>query len=535
MSFDVLLHGAHVVDGTGSDPQLRDVGITGDIISYLGPPLSMDFALTDGLAASATDLSGLVLAPGFIDIHTHSDVSLLHHPSGESKALQGVTTEVIGNCGFSAFPVSAQGRAALVDHLARLGDDPCDLQWKDLDGYAQVMQSCAPLLNVAALVGHGALRIAAMTDAFSASDQSDQQRMVKLLETHLAQGAFGMSTGLTHTPSSIGTSAEIERLARVCARHDALYATHARAGYGQEFAAIDEAFQVSQVSGARLEYSHLALNDPANWGRASDALARFDAARREGLEVSFDVYPYDASASTLIQYLPEWTQVGGGPGIARGNQERKWRERALADIRHGWFGGIPWHWDRITLTAAGPHSHEVGLTIQQISRQWDLPPEEVLLNLCAELGSAAQGVLHYRTENDMVEFLQHPLSIIGSDGIAVPLTPGPDQPHPRGFGTFPRVLGRYVRERQNLSLASAVHKMTEAPANQLGIQRRGGVHQGYFADLVAFDASAVIDRATFTEPRQAPDGIVHSFVNGQAVVTDGALTGRRPGTFLRHG
>ncbi len=534
-SLDLLLHGALVVDGTGTPGEHKDVGITGDSISYLGPPLAIDGAAAEGLAGHAIDLTGLVLAPGFIDIHTHSDVSLLHHPDGESKALQGVTTEVVGNCGFSAFPSSTETRAALLDHLARLGDAPLDLRWTDLDGFAHAVLAGQPAVNVAALVGHGALRIAAMSDAFTAANASDHRQMAALLDRQLEQGAFGMSTGLTHTPSSVGTNSEIEQLARVCARHGALYATHARAGFGQEFAAIEESLQVSRKSGVRLQYSHLALNDPANWGSAAQALGRFDAAEAEGLDIAFDVYPYDASASALIQYLPEWAQAGGGAGVALNNRDPEWRGRALADIRRGWFGGIPWHWERIAVTAAGPHADVVGLSIAEISRRREVPEENVLLDLCAELGSAAQAVLHYRTEQDMVEFLQHPLSTIGSDGIAVPLAQGPDQPHPRGFGTFPRVLGRYVREQRRLTLSSAIHKMTQAPARRLGLLNRGAVRTGYFADLVAFDATAISDRATFTEPRQAPIGIAYSFVNGRLVVENGALSGQRAGMFLRHG
>ena len=307
------------------------------------------------------DVRGLVVAPGFIDIHTHSDVSLLHDPAGESKVRQGVTTEVIGNCGFSPFPVSSHGRAALIDHLARLGDAPVEPHWHDLAGYAAAIEADPPALNVAALVGHGALRIAAMTDPYGPSSTADRDAMAELLDIALSQGAFGMSTGLTHTPSSLGPTAEIDVLAAVCARHDGLYATHARAVAGQEFDAVREALGTARRTGVRLEYSHLALNEPANWGRAAGALALFETAWQPGCAAGFDVYPYDASSSHLIQYLPEWAQAGGGAAITRNNGNAEWRSRALHDIDDGWFGGIPWHWDRITIVAAGGSDALVGL------------------------------------------------------------------------------------------------------------------------------------------------------------------------------
>ncbi|WP_244367652.1 N-acyl-D-amino-acid deacylase family protein [Micromonospora echinofusca] len=528
----MLLTGAHVLDGTGAPAHPLDVGITGDRITHLLPPGTP----VDVPPGGAVDLTGLVLAPGFIDIHTHSDVSLLHDPAGESKALQGVTTEVVGNCGYSAFPVHPRRRDDLADHLARLGDPPVRPDWDGYAGYADAVTAARPAVNVAMLVGHGALRIAAMADAYRAPATADElATMRRLLHEALDAGAYGLSTGLTHTPSALGDTAEVTALVAVCARHDAVYATHARATAGGELDAIDEAIDTVRHTGARLQFSHLALNDPALWGRAADALARFDRAHAQGLDVAFDVYPYHASSSAMVQYLPPWAQAGGSAGLARHHRDPDWRRRALADIRTGFFGGIPWHWDRIVVTAAGPHTDLPGLSVAEIAERWRRPPEEVLLDLCAELGSAAQVVLYYRTEEDMTTFLAHPLAVVGSDGNAQPLADRTDRPHPRAFGTFPRVLGRYVRDRPVLSLAAAVHRMTGAPADRLGLPDRGRVRPGQLADLVAFDPATVADRATFTAPRQAPVGVALTLVAGQVVVRDGSLTGVRPGKVLRRG
>jgi N-acyl-D-aspartate/D-glutamate deacylase len=517
---DLLLRGASVLDGTGRPARRADVGIHAGRIHHLGTgPVR---------AAAETDLGGLVLAPGFVDIHTHSDVSLLHDPAGASKVLQGVTTEVVGNCGYSPFPAHPDRRAGLADHLVRLGDPRTDITWSDLDGYAAAMQ---PALNVAPLVGHGALRIAAMADPYRPATSEDLARMRELLDAALAAGAFGLSTGLTHSPSSAGDPAEVTALVEVVARHGAMYATHARAAAGRELDAIDEAIAAVRATGGRLQFSHLALNDPAYWGRAADALARFDEARATGLDVAFDVYPYDASSSAAIQYLPLWAQDGGSDGLRAAVAGPAGRERALAGIRAGFFGGIPWHWDRIVVTWGEPFT---GQSIAQIAGHLGKPPEEVLLDLCVTHGGACQVVLHYRTEADMTAFLAHPLSVVGSDGSALPID-GPGLPHPRAFGTFPRVLGRYVRDTGLLTLPEAVAKMTLGPARRLGLADRGEIRVGAAADLVAFDPARVADRATFAAPRQTPDGVVLTIVDGVVVARNGALTGALPGRVLRRG
>jgi N-acyl-D-aspartate/D-glutamate deacylase len=521
---DLLLRNADVYDGTGAPAQSVDVAVTGGRISAIETRI-------DGAAAEIIDLTGLALAPGFIDIHTHSDVSLLHDPSGESKVRQGVTTEVVGNCGYSAFPVHPGRRSELTDHLARLGDEPMPIGWTGFPQYAETMSEARPALNVAMLTGHSALRIAAMAEPYRPANAEDVAAMARLLDEALEAGAFGLSTGLTHTPSSFGDPAEVTALVRVCARHDAMYATHARIAAGREIDAIDEAITTTRNAGGRLQFSHLALNDPAWWGRAERALARFDAA---GIDAAFDVYPYDASSSAMLQYLPEWTQEGGGTLLRRHHRDPAWRERALADIRRGFLGGIPWYWERIVIVAAGDRTDLPGQSVAAVGEAWGCPPEEVLLDLCAELGSIVQVVLYYRTEADMTAFLAHPLAVVGSDGNAQPLRERDDRPHPRAFGTFPRVLGRYVREQPVLGLAEAIRKMTAAPADRLKLGKRGRLLPGYAADLVAFNPATVIDRATFDKPRQAPDGIRHTIVNGRFVVRDGIMTGERSGEVLRH-
>lgn len=528
MMLDTLLTGASVLDGTGSDPQRWDVGLIGGRIAYVGPAK----ASAVPAAGEVVDLPGMVLAPGFIDIHTHSDLSILVGPAAESKVLQGVTTDVTGNCGYSAFPVVAHRRQMLEDHLTGIGGEALPDSFVNLDAYARRFAESAATINVAALVGHSALRVAALAQPYGEVDAEGLVTMQRLLEECLEQGAIGMSTGLAQPPSGMAARAEIEALAQVCARYGRLYATHVRVASHYEDS-YEEALDVARNSGVRLQVSHLAINDPPSWGRAADLLARFEAARDQGVDVRFDVYPYDASSSAAMQYLPDWVGAGGSVDLQRNAADPAWRRSALPAIAQGWYGHIPWFWDRIVLSGAPGHEDVVGLGFDEIAERWSVPPEQVLLDLCVELGTKAQVVLHYRVDEDVQAFLAHPMSIIGSDGLARSLAPEADHPHPRSFGTFPRVLGRYVRELGSLSLADAVHKMTGAPAQQLGLRDRGIIAVGYVADLVAFDPAVVRDQATFEQPRIAPIGVERTIVAGQLVALNGQVLPARPGRFLR--
>lgn len=528
MDADLLFRGAIVIDGTGADSIVTDVAVSGGRIVAVGDLAAMR-------AGREMDLTGKVLCPGFIDIHTHSDLSLLLGPEGESKVLQGVTTEVTGNCSISPFPVAPDRLVQHTDHLDWIGYDPVlKLSWTDLDGYAKQLAENPPALNIAPLVGHGAVRTAVMGHDQRPPTPDELAEMRVLVRESLDQGAFGMSTGLTVVPSAYADTNEVRELLRVVAGRGALYATHARSPVGEGFPEVAEAIATSLAVGARLQFSHAAINEPAKWGRADEVVAMFEDAERQGLDIGFDVYPYAASSSPLIQYIPGWVQAGGLDAMRTRLADPAERERAERELAAGWAGGIPWLWDRVVISRGGPgHEWCVGMSIEDAARQADVEPAAFTLDLCRGHGNNVQAVLHYRVEDDVRTFLAHRLSVIGSDGIALPLAQNGSQPHPRSFGAYPRVLGRYVREQRVLSLTEAVHKMTGAVADRLRLTDRGRLHPDAVADLVVFDPHTVIDHATFTDPGRAPTGITHVLVNGTFVVDDGKHTNARPGQVLR--
>ena len=532
-SYDVAIVNASIIDGSGSPARPGQVRISDGLIAWIGDDTTttttVDEARRD--ADRVIDAHGAVLCPGFIDIHTHSDLTLLVDGAGESKLRQGVTTEVVGNCSFSAFPIEPSRLDLHADHLAR-ATAPVRPWWTDHDGYANALESEGIALNVAALAGHGTLRVAAMGVDARPPSPAELQRMIGDLSESLDQGAFGMSTGLTHVPSAYGDFDEVRALAQVLADHGALYATHSRAVGNDERDAVAEAIEVGRITGVTVEFSHLAINRPERWGTGRELLDMFDQARRDGIDILFDVYPYDASSSSLTQYLPPWVQEGGTDEMRQRLADSSIRQRALTDMQAGWFGGIPWLWDRF-LVSSTPDGAHVGQTLAELSEHLRLGPDELTLRLCEQYGNEIQVVLFYRSDADVSAFLSHPLAVVGSDGNAIAMEQTSAKPHPRNFGTFPRILARYVRDQHTLELSDAIRKMTAEPARRLGIGDRGRIEVGMAADLVIFDPRAIQDRSTFEQPACAPTGISHVMVGGTLVLENDELTGHRPGQVLR--
>jgi len=365
--------------------------------------------------------------------------------------------------------------------------------------------------------------------------------MTRLVAEAVEQGAFGMSTGLTLAPSSFGSTDEIVALAGAMRPFPgAFYATHARIWAGQHVGAVEEAADVGRRAGVPVQYSHIAIVDKRAFGHAADLIGVIERARSVGQDMTADVYPYTAAGTGLMQFLPEWVQSGGVEPMLARLRDPGVRARARADSATGWFKGLPWDWDSLVISdiATDPNRDLVGQSIAGAAAIRGEDPLDTFLNLIDEEDNGVAVVCHNRTEADMRDFLRHPAIMVGSDGTAISPTGHhgrPQRPHPRYYGTYPRILGRYVRDEPVLALSEAVHRMTGQPAARLGLRDRGRIAEGLAADLVLFDPETILDRATFEDPHQFPLGIRRVFVNGTVVVADGEHTGARPGRVLRRG
>ncbi len=535
MLFDILIEKGTVVDGTGEARFQADVGISAGKIEAVG-------ALAGAEAARRIDAAGHVVAPGFIDMHSHSDITLLDDPGGESKAYQGVTTEVVGNCSFSPYPTGELSGAEMKKNIdLGFGQSAVEWDWRDLDGWANTLEANGVSLNIAPQVGHSALRVVAgvLDDRPPTSDELSY--MQRLAAEAVEQGAFSLSTGLTLTPSSYAKTEEIVALCKAIAPYEnAFYVSHARVWAGNHVGAVEECVEIGRRAGIPAQYSHMAIIDSRVFGHGKELTSVIDRARDEGVDVAYDMYPYTASGSHLHQMTPAWLQEGGVAAMVARLRDPAIRRRAVEETARGWFQGLPWVWDSMVISYVrqGTDTSVIGRNIQQIADERDEEPVETFLALIDESEGAVGCVARTRVEGDVRYFLGHSQAMIGSDGNAI--SPdgvyGADRPHPRFYGTYPRILGRYVREQPAvLTLEDAVWKMTGFPAQRLGLCDRGVIAEGNAADMVVFNPETVIDIATFEDPHQYPEGIPHVLVAGVPIVLDGRHTGERPGRVLRRG
>jgi N-acyl-D-amino-acid deacylase len=478
----------------------------------------------------------MYVTPGFIDIHAHSDLTLLVDPRAASKVRQGVTSDISGQCGVSAAPLAGQARDELRVWAARYGLEP---GWNSLADYLAAIEGEGAALNFGTLVGHGNLRQVVMGGADRPALVQETQKMAEILAQSLEEGALGLSSGLFYAPGSYADVAELSALAQVAAAYGGCYASHIRNEGPLLEAALHEAMEVGRRSGARVQISHLKLASRAHWGEAQRVLAQLDAARAEGLDLGWDQYPYAAAATSLDAVVPPAFHAGGTASLLqrlRAEEDRAQIAQALADGNSSWENlALDPGWEDITLSFH-PSRHDLqGRTIAQIAASRSSPPLETALDLIVETEAQAEIVIHCMDERDVATILYHPCTTIGSDAEALaadgPLAEG--RPHPRTYGTFPRILGRYVREQGLLTWEEAIHKMTGLPAARLRLRDRGVVREGAFADLVVFDPQIITDTATYADPHRYPEGIRQVLVNGRLVVDQGRQTEERPGRVLR--
>ncbi len=515
---DLIIRNGTVVDGTGAPGFRADVGVTNGKITEVGD-------LSQAQADREIDAAGQVVAPGFIDIHTHADIALLARPTHEPKVMQGVTTEVFSNCGLGFAPVTDQGLAIQKEYLLGLfGDDAgVDWEWRTvrefLDHYRGRIAT-----NAAYLIPHGSVRVSVMGMADRAADAEERGRMADLVRQGMEEGAWGLSTGLWYSPMSYADAAENIEICRAVAEHGGFFAIHMR-DYGDEILkALDESYEMSEKSGAPLQVSHLQIGGARNWGRAGEVLAYIEAARTRGVDVTFDSYPYTAGSTLVQAMLPTWATVGGPVTLLERLHDAETRERivqAMNDADRDWTR-------HVLCGARNPKwkGYE-GESFARIAEAEGISIGEVVCRILVEDELQACFIAHLGDETDLRQILQSPAQMLGSDGLHLP-----GKTHPRLFGAFPRLLARYVREQGVLSLEQAVWKMTGFPAQRMGFKDRGRIAPGLAADLTVFDPATVRDAATFEDPCRYPEGIPYVLVNGKVVVDQGRHTGALHGEVL---
>jgi N-acyl-D-amino-acid deacylase len=541
---DLLFRGCDVIDGTGAPRVRADVAVTDGTITAVGPDAAAD------PARRTLDVTGLVLAPGFIDMHAHSDLAVLTDPEHLAKTAQGVTLEVLGQDGLSYAPVPdeavlTQLRTQLAgwngdpgaDRNVDTGADtgaarPFAWDWRDVAGYlGRIDRGCA--VNAAYLVPQGTLRMVCVGTEDRPATDAELDAMRALLAQSLEQGAIGMSSGLTYPPGMYADTAELTDLCRVVAEYGGFYSPHHRSYGAAALEAYAEMIAVGRASGCPVHLTHATMNFPVNKGRAGELLAVIDAALAEGTDVTLDSYPYLPGATTLAALLPGWAAQGGADALMARLADPEARARMATELEvTGSDGchGVPIDWTTIQISGVrNPElSDHVGRTVAEAAERANAEPTAFCFDLLLADRLGTSCLMHIGHEENVRAIMRHPAHLVGSDGL---LTGG--RPHPRGWGTFPRYLGHYVRELGLLTLEDCVAKMTGRAARRLGLADRGRIAPGLAADLVLFDPAAVADRATFDAPRQTPDGIPYVLVNGEFVIDEGRRTDALPGRAVR--
>jgi N-acyl-D-amino-acid deacylase len=528
--YDLVIANGRVVDGTGAPWFNADVGIRGDRIAAIG-------RLGDAPAKRRIDARGRVVAPGFIDLLGQSEMLLLVDGRAESKVRQGITTEITGEGG-SVAPVVAE---ALRDAKPWLDRYHLTVDWNDLDGYLERLTAARPAINLGTLVGAGQVRRAVLGSKDVVPNAEQLARMEAEVDKAMRQGAFGVSSSLIYAPDAYAKTAELTALARVAARHGGIYATHIR-DEGDEIAeALEEAFTIGREAGIPVEIWHLKCTGRRNWGRMPEVVAAIERARAGGLEVNANVYPYTASSNSLDSTVPTWAHEGGVDAMIARFRDPAQRERILREIREGEDGTGGWvnrpPEDIMITDAVSPAvSRWRGRRLSEVAAELSLSPEEAVLRLVEEDRASVMVVRFSMNEEDLQVALRKSWISFGADSGAI-ATDGPlagDRPHPRAFGTMPRVLGRYSRDLGLFSIEEAVRRMTSQAAARVGLLDRGLLRPGMMADLVVFSPARVRDLATFEDSTRYAEGIDHVVVNGRQVLDEGRMTGERPGRALHH-
>jgi len=536
MLYDLVLYGGSVIDGTGNRRVEADVAIRNGRIERVGNAI--------GPAKRSIDIGGLAVAPGFIDMHSHSDMSFLNVPAAATKIEQGVTTEVVGQCGISPAPVNEAFRDELKKYAFEGAGIGSSCSFRD---YLKSLETKPLSTNIVQLVGQGTVRIAVMGLDSRPPSKQEMERMKSLVADALDAGAYGLSTGLIYPPGEWSDTEELLSLLQVVAGFSGgYYNTHVRGEGHTVMEGWQEAIELGRRAGIAVQISHAKAAGRENWGKSAACIQLVEAAQADGLDITFDCYPFTRTGGSLSTLLPNWVKEGGSAKLAQRLSMPKVRKQIRMDIRDNAFIWNPIgystsylrQWDNPWLLIAGPtqeqHSHMTGKSMLDIAASLKTDPLEVIFDMLIE-GDDARVVLDLMDEKDVQNFVRCPTGMIGTDcqSFAAGAHPSEGNPHPRCFSTFPRVLAKYVRDEQVLSLEQAVHKMTGLAAKRIGLHDRGTIAQGNIADLVVFDPGQIQDQATFDRAWQRPLGIHYVLVNGCTCVENGRFSGDTAGQVLR--
>lgn len=523
-----LIKNGMIVDGSGKPRFAADLLLDGERIAAIGRNLTET-------ADKVIDASGKVVAPGFIDTHSHSDLQILLDPYVAPKVRQGITTEVLGQDGISMAPLPVQYISPWRKNLAGLDGDSDHIDWTyaTTDGYLKMLEKRGVGLNQSYLLPHGNVRMEAMGLDNRQPTERELQLMCDIVRREMEAGAVGLSTGLIYMPCAYGATAEIVAMCKVVAEYDGVFVIHQRSEADTILDSMEEVIAIGRASGVKVHFSHFKVCGRKNWDKIDAVIDLLEKAKAEGIRVSFDQYPYVAGSTMLGVILPPWVHDGGTDKLLERLADPALRQRMIADIEQGipgWdnfidFAGL----DQIYVTSVKTAKNEdvIGKNLVEIGALRGKDPYQATFDLLYEEENAVGMVDFYGTEEHVIRFLTRPEQNVCTDGLLG------GKPHPRVYGSFPRVLGRYVREAQALSLEEAIYKMTAKPAAVFGFAERGQLLPGYFADVVILQPDTVVDKGTFVEPAQYPEGIDYVFVNGQAVVAEGILMEQLAGQVLR--
>jgi len=535
--YDLVIKNGEIIDGSGKGSFIADIGIKDGYIKAIGENLKPD-------TSKIIDAKGYIVSPGFIDIDSHSDFSLYRNPKAESKIRQGITTELVGQGGRTLGPVNKDRLKDLKQYTSSYvqnKNEPNYWKWDSNMEFIDILGKKGISVNIAALVGYGSIRVAVMGFDKRIPTKQEMDKMLLLLEEEMNNGAYGLSLGLDNSPDSLATVEELAEMAKLVKRYDGILSVHMREEGNYLLESINEVLDITRRSGVKLQISHLKAAHPQNWGKVKDAIVIINKARNEGLDIHYDVYPYTAYESVLADVLPTWIRELSPENMVNYLKNDVIQKKVIdemMDSNSNWGNpmlGSSWNMIRIVSMKKAENKKYEGMNMEEIAEEMNLSPQEAAIRLLIDEEGVIKIIFFAMLETDLIEIMKQPMAIFCTDGLAVaPYGDYKDiKVHPRYYGAFPRILGRYVREKKILALEDAIHKMTLLPAMKMNLRDRGLLDIGYKADITIFDKDTIIDKSSFDSPHQYSEGIKYVIVNGEVVIEEDTHTGKLPGEIIR--